>query len=184
MNDVLRGPRLDLIPFTAELVAAMIAADAAGLESICGARFTGGIVPPLLDDHLDEQLAMLRANPESPAWNTWLAIDRDLGEAIGCAGGSAVPDDHGRLLMGWAVYPVYERRGYATEAAAAVLTRMLTGPGVTAVRATVPVHHVASVRIAEKIGMQQVGMDVDPEVGPVIVFERAAAVQPVSVASP
>ena len=173
MSDELRSERLDLMLFTADLVDAMISEDETTLHAICGARFPGGIIPPLLGDHLEEQRDMLRANPESPAWYAWLAIDRERREAIGSAGGGTISGDTGRPLIGWAVYPMYERQGYGTEAAGAVLAWMLARPGTIAVRATVPVGHVASIRIAEKIGMQPIGTDVDPEAGPVIVFERA-----------
>jgi RimJ/RimL family protein N-acetyltransferase len=174
-SSVLRTERLELLPFSLEIVEAFLAADESRLIAVTGARFPGGLIPPLMDDHMEAWRTMLELNPERPPWRAWLAIDRALGEAVGSAGGGGSADEHGRVLMGWAVYPRYERKGYGTETARAVMQWMLEQPRVRCVRATVPPANLPSIRVAEKIGMQVVGEDTDPEVGRVVVFEISAA---------
>jgi RimJ/RimL family protein N-acetyltransferase len=174
-SPVLRTARLELLPFSLDLVEAMIEADEPRLLAVTGARFPGGIIPPLMDDHLSEWRTLLRANPDTPPWRAWIAIDRALGEAVGTAGGGGMADTHGCVLVGWAVYPRYERRGYGTDAARAVIDWMRAQPNIRCVRATVPPDNLPSIRVAEKLGMRHVGEDTDPEVGAVLVFEISGA---------
>lgn len=173
---ILRSERLDLLPFTAELIDAMIDADDERLRAITGARFSGGIVPPLMDDHLADLRDLLRSGQDPLPWRAWLAIDRTSGEAVGSAGGGGVPDANGTVSMGWAVFPKFEGKGYGTEAAQAVLEALIQQPGVQSVMATVPPDHIASIRIAEKIGMHHTGEAVDAEVGRVLVYEISAEI--------
>ncbi len=175
MPDPLQSARLELVPFSAPLVEAMLAGDHDRLFDVVAARFSGGIVPPLLEDHLEELLQMLHGDPEKATWCAWLSVDRTLGEAVGSAGIGLVPDRNGHVLMGWAVFPSFERQGYATEAAAAVAEWAIARPGVTAVRATVPPWNTPSIRVAQKIGMKAVGNSEVAEVGEVIVFEYQRA---------
>jgi RimJ/RimL family protein N-acetyltransferase len=75
------------------------------------------------------------------------------------------------VLLGYAIYPRVEGRGYATEATRALIAWALDQVGVAAVRATIPPWHTPSLRVAQKAGMRQVGTARDEEVGEVLVFE-------------
>jgi RimJ/RimL family protein N-acetyltransferase len=100
----------------------------------------------------------------------WLAVGRSTGEAVG----SVVvgrPDAAGRVVLGYSIYPGFARRGYATEAARVLVSWALSQANVRSVRATIPPWHAPSVRIAQKVGMQRVGIAQDEEVGEVLVFE-------------
>ncbi len=103
----------------------------------------------------------------------WLAYRRDDGEAVGVCGLGGPPDTDGAVTLGYSVYPYLEGRGYATEAAGALVAWAMAQPGVQLVRATVPLGHAASMGVARKLGMTDVGWAVDPEAGEVAVFERA-----------
>ena len=171
MSVMIRSDRLDLLPFTPELIEAMILADAGGLRRIVGARFSAGLVPPLMEDALPMMLEALRANP-SPWWG-WICVDRDLGEAVGAIGFAGPPASNGKVQMGYAVFPRFEGHGYATEAALAAIRWAFTQPDVVAVRATIPPWNGGSIRVAEKVGMKLTGEAEDDEVGPVLVYEVA-----------
>lgn len=166
---MIRAERLDLLPFTPELLEAMIAADADSLRQIVGARFSGGIVPPLMGDALPMMLRAMRENP-SPWWG-WLLVDRELREAVGAIGFAGPPGDDGKAQLGYAVFPPFEGKGYATEGVRAAIQWAFTQPDVVAVRATIPPWNSGSIRVAEKVGMHLSGEDADDEVGTVLVYE-------------
>jgi ribosomal-protein-alanine N-acetyltransferase len=57
--------------------------------------------------------------------------------------------------LGWAVAPPHQRRGYATEAARAVLAYAFETAGLHRVIATMNPENTASVGVAEKLGMHR-----------------------------
>jgi len=178
MSETLRAERLDLEPFSLEIIDAMLRHDEERLHDFVGARFTGGIIPPLLDDALFEIREGLLASPSAPAFRAWLAIDRSAGEVVGSCGITGQPDEAGRMMIGWSVFERFERKGYATECARRTIRWAFEQPGVDCVRATIPPWNIASIRVAEKLGMQITGEDQDPEIGTVLVYDLTTAVSP------
>jgi len=90
---------------------------------------------------------------------------------IGSAGYKGAPDSTGVVEIAYGIVPGYERHGYATEAAAALVT-FAFDHGASLVRAhTLPVAN-ASTRVLLKCGFHHVGSVVDPEDGPVWRWER------------
>jgi RimJ/RimL family protein N-acetyltransferase len=163
--------QLELVPLTADALDALILRDRQRLEALTGARFPEPLrAPPLMEDALPFLRDQLRTGPGELRWGPWLAIARATGEAVGSVGVGR-PDDEGRVLLGYSMYPGFEGRGYATEAARALIGWALGQVNVSAVRATIPPWHAPSVRVAEKVGMQRVGTAQDDEVGEVFVFE-------------
>ena len=77
----------------------------------------------------------------------------------------------GMVVIGYAVYPELEGRGYATEASGSLIRWVLAREGVEVVKATVPTWNLASVAVARKLGMVEVGHEVTEEVGEVAVYE-------------
>jgi [ribosomal protein S5]-alanine N-acetyltransferase len=59
--------------------------------------------------------------------------------------------------LGWVFHPLYHRRGYATEAAAALLEYGFTSLSVHRVTATCQPENPASWRVMEKLGMKREG---------------------------
>ena len=163
--------RLRLAPFTAGALDALIDGDRMRLEALTGARFPEPLVaPPLMSDALSSMRDELMKPGAWPGWGPWLVSARTTSEAIGCVGLGA-PDERGRVVLGYAIYPSFEGLGYATEATRALITWSLEQVGVAAVRATIPPWHTPSLRVAQKAGMLQVGAAHDEEVGEVLVFE-------------
>jgi RimJ/RimL family protein N-acetyltransferase len=164
--------RLELLPLTADALDALIRRDRGRLEAMTGARFPDPLLPPpLMDDALPFMRDRLQADPGELGWWAWLIIARATREAVGSLGLGGRPDGEGTVVLGYAIYPAFEGRGYATEAAQALITWALGQSGVTRVRATIPPGHTPSLRVAEKLGMREVGTAQDDEVGEVRVFE-------------
>ncbi len=59
--------------------------------------------------------------------------------------------------IGWVFHPGYQRKGYATEAAASTLNYAFTNLGLHRVVATCQPDNIASYRVMEKIGMRREG---------------------------
>ena len=164
--------RLELIPLTAAALDALIHADWAQLEAVTHAHFPDPVcAPPLMDDALASMREQVLAEDEDPRHGPWLAISRTTREAVGSVGLSRSLDGEDTLLVGYSIYPKFERRGYATEATTALISWALSLPGTRAIQATIPPWHTPSLRVAEKLGMRQMGTGHDDEVGDVLVFE-------------
>jgi RimJ/RimL family protein N-acetyltransferase len=166
--------RLVLRPFTADIIDALLAGDRQQLEEFAGARFPEPLrPPPLMEDALPIMREWLIANSDNAPW---LVIDREHGLAVGTSGLAPAPASGEVLTMGYAVYPEFEGRGYTTEASGALLEWAFTRPEVHVVEATIPPWNVASIRVAEKLGMHQAGVGYDDEVGEVLIYrvERTA----------
>jgi ribosomal-protein-alanine N-acetyltransferase len=121
-------------------------------------------------------LAQLRASHAAPA-DVWLhgfaLVHREDALVIGNAGFKGPPGDDGVVEIGYGIAPGYQGRGYATEAAAAIVAFAFESGRVRYVRAhTLPTPN-ASTRVLAKCGFKRLGEVVDPEDGLVWRWERA-----------
>ena len=73
--------------------------------------------------------------------------------------------------IGYAVDPVYRRRGYARAALEALLQRAAREPHVHTVRVTIGPDNVASQQLAAQYGFTEVGEQWDDEDGLEIIYE-------------
>ena len=164
--------RLELSPLSDAALDALIRGDGVELATLTGARFPDPVVaPPLMEDALAFMRDRLRADPGEANWWAWLIVEASTREAVGSLGFGGRPDTDGAVTLGYAIYPAFKGRGFATEAARALVAWALGQPGVGAVRATIPVGHTPSLRVAEKAGMRRIGRDRDDEVGELLVLE-------------
>ncbi|MEV4441033.1 GNAT family protein [Streptomyces sp. NPDC049577] len=81
-------------------------------------------------------------------------VERGSGLVIGSAGLFWPPAD-GTVEFGYGIVPSRRGRGYATEAARALVTLGFTAPGVHTVGATVDLSNPASIRVLEKAGLER-----------------------------
>jgi ribosomal-protein-alanine N-acetyltransferase len=87
-------------------------------------------------------------------WGDWLM---HAGEnVVGDLGFRGPPDDEGSVEIGYRVRDQYRRRGYATEAAAALVGWALADARVTRVVATCDRANIASIGVLERIGARRV----------------------------
>lgn len=112
----------------------------------------------------DEALSGLFAT--HPAWfgeyGHRQMIERATGEVVGATGLFWPPQD-GTVEFGYGVAPSRRRRGYASEAARALVAHGLTALGVHTVFAKVSLDNHASVRVLEKSGLiLWTGLELDP----------------------
>ena len=169
----LETPSLRLLPWSPELllvlidqperfdkVASMPAAD--GLREF----FVSGELSP-------DWLAALRSSSEPDPWrHGFFVAHRESGSVIGSAGFKGPPDSTGTVEIAYGIVPSFERRGYATEAAAALVDFAFASGQVRTVRAHTLPQPNASTRVLSKCGFGYLGTVVDPDDGPVWRWER------------
>jgi RimJ/RimL family protein N-acetyltransferase len=124
-------------------------------------EFTGGS-PPASVEALAETYAFreLRRSPDgTELWLNWLIQEIVGGAALGYTQATVHPT---HAYVAWVVGTRWQGRGYASEAAAA-LVRWLTALGVPDVRACVNPAHTASRRVAQNAGLRMTQDFIDGE---------------------
>jgi len=114
------------------------------------------------------------ATGADPWQHGFFLVERSRGEVIGTAGFKGPPDDEGMVEIAYGVMPSVEGRGYATEAAGALVRFAAADDRVRLIRAHTLPELNASSRVLRKCGFVHIGQVVDSEDGPVWRWERAA----------
>ena len=125
------------------------------------------------DDVSPNWLAALRTSSSPDPWrHGFFVVHREGGSVIGSAGFKGPPDSTGVVEVAYGIVPSFQGRGYATEAAAAMVDFAFASGQVRLVRAHTLPEPNASTRVLLKCGFRHVGMVVDPDDGPVWRWER------------
>ena len=126
-------------------------------------------------------LVRLRASTSADPWTCGFAmVHRDSGAVVGSCGYKSPPSPDGIVEIAYGVDPGHQRRGYATEAARALVAFAFASGIVRVVRAhTLPAPN-ASTRVLAKCGFERVGEVVDPDDGLVWRWEIEEAAAPPS----
>jgi len=144
---------MELRPLPA-LAAAALPEDREKASRILGATLTMEWPQPDLLDVLPFQAA---ASSETECFGVWVMIERDGGVVVGDVGFIGPPDETGSIEVGYSVIPDRRRRGYATEAARAIVEWALSQPGVRVVVAGCDSDNAPSIRTLERLGFHRTG---------------------------
>ncbi|MCC5606141.1 GNAT family N-acetyltransferase [Nostoc sp. CHAB 5834] len=98
-------------------------------------------------------------DPSQLGWGVWLMIHIADSTLIGDLGFIGKPDQTGTVKMGYEVLSAYRQQGFAFEAVQALVDFTFTQQELKRIIAHSPDDHVASIRILEKLGMQQIARD-------------------------
>jgi len=143
---------------------------------------------PRTRDEVLADIAAMTANDKgqlSPIWLARLAVSavvdpwvhgfslvqRGSDTVVGSCGFKGPPAD-GSVEIAYGVSPEQRNRGYATEAAAALVTYAFERADVRVVRAHTLPNSTASQRVLEKCGFEHVGELIDADDGLVWRFEK------------
>ena len=111
-------------------------------------------------------LARVRASTAADAWTHGFSmVERASGAVIGSCAYKGPPDQEGVVEIAYGVDPEYQGRGYATEAARALVDFAFRSGQVCLVRAHTLPENNASTRVLAKCGFERIGEVVDPEDG-------------------
>jgi len=101
-------------------------------------------------------------------WIGYLALEGSGRRVVGTCGFKDGPDTTGTVEIAYFTFPQEEGRGIATAMATALVRLASEAQSdVTTVRAHTLPERNASCRVLEKAGLQYVGLETDPEDGPV-----------------
>ena len=113
-------------------------------------------------------LALLdRSGPADPWVHGFALVHRTDGSVVGVGGFKGPPGADGVVEIAYGVAPEQQGKGYATEAAAALVRHAFGSGQVRVVRAHTRPESNASARVLGKCGFRRVGEVIDPDDGPV-----------------
>lgn len=143
--------RLILCVLLPDEIEALLAGDTQSVE-----RAIGFLFPP--DDpnrgvDLNWHLHALQTDINQLPWRIRVIVERCSYTVIGSINLKGPPDIHGDVEIGWGSNESARGRGYATEAAAAVMRWALQQPGVRSISATIADDNTESQRIAQRLGL-------------------------------
>jgi ribosomal-protein-alanine N-acetyltransferase len=168
---MLETKNLTLIPHVPAQLIALTESDSA-YEKLSGMRIAHG-VREFLHAASADFMVRLRAATAPDPWNFGFAvlhrIDRLM---IGFCSFTAPPDSSGIVEIAYGIAPDYQGKGFATEAAAALVEFASRDARVTTVCAHTLPDANASTRVLEKCGFRKIGEIVDAENNLVWRWER------------
>jgi len=176
-HTVIETAHLTLRPYSPDQLLALIE-QPERFEAVAGFPAADGLRQFMVSDDVSlDWLPGLRASrgrPPDPWVDGFAVVHRDGGVIIGNAGFKGPPDQGGMVEIAYGIVPAFEGRGFATEAATALVAFAFASERVRLVRAhTLPAYN-ASTRVLAKCGFHFVGDVVDPDDGPVWRWERRA----------
>lgn len=123
--------------------------------------------PEVLADVQDYFADVLEADATLTGWWVWYILHQEndnphTRELIGAAGFAGKADGLGQVQIGYAIVEPYQKRGYATQAAGALIDWALADQAVDQVVAETFPDMTASLRVLEKVGMQSIGQGKEP----------------------
>jgi len=126
-------------------------------QNVSGLTIAGGL-QDFLRDASPDYLASLRDAIEPDEWKFGYAIiERESRMVIGMCGFAAPPDAGGAIEIAYGIAPSFQGRGYATEAAQALIEIARSHPAVRLICAHTLAEPNASTRVLQKCGFRQVG---------------------------
>jgi RimJ/RimL family protein N-acetyltransferase len=121
-----------------------------------------------------EWVLRMRRTPPTPWTHGFTIVDRSTGAAIGSCAFKGPPDADGMVEIAYGVDPDRRGRGYAKEAARA-LVDFAREAGARVVRAHTLPENAASIRVLVACGFTRIGEVVDPDDGLVVRWELVAS---------
>jgi [ribosomal protein S5]-alanine N-acetyltransferase len=90
-------------------------------------------------------------------FGVWVIIERSSGSVVGDIGFHGPPDVDGTIEVGYSVVPSRRRRGYASEAAGALVEWARSQPSVRVVVAGCDPNNMGSICTLERVGFHRTG---------------------------
>lgn len=153
----LETPRLKLIPATLEL------ADADRYNRLefshrLGASVPDGWPPPPNDESsMERAIDYLRRDPGAAGWAAWYWVAKKHKPVVVGQGGFKGTPDAGVVEMSCSLLPVFQRKGYASEAVAALLDWAFSHEEVERVAAEALPEPAPSIRLLKRAGFAKAG---------------------------
>jgi RimJ/RimL family protein N-acetyltransferase len=170
----IRSDRLDLVSLSPAVIEAVFDGRPEEAERQLGFRVPGGFPDDDLEGLLRLRLGQMQSAPHSQQWLVRALVLREEGTMVGHAGFHGQPGttglDPGKAEIGYTVFKPFRGRGYATEAAVALMD-WAEEEGIHQFVFSIGPWNAPSLAIARKLGFTQTGEQWDEEDGLELVFE-------------
>jgi RimJ/RimL family protein N-acetyltransferase/ribosomal protein S18 acetylase RimI-like enzyme len=164
-NLTIQLARLQLIAATKELLQAE--ADPTQLARCLQADVPDNWPTPLYDNDARQFfLSVVTEKPEAVGWTTWYILLLDTSgkkTLIGGVGACGLPDEDGKIVIGYSLLDQFQGKGFATEALRGFLDWAKQDPRLRKVIADTFPHLAASIRVLEKNGFVRRGTGADED---------------------
>ncbi len=165
------SPRLDLVWLCPAFMQASLAGRIQEATTLLGARLPDSWP----DDDVRRRLVMRRkqmaADPSAAPWLLRAIVCRAGSRVAGLINFHGPPDAEGRAELGYTVFEGYRRRGFATEAATAMMAWARQEHGIRRFLLSISPGNEASLGLAAKLGFNRIGTQIDEIDGEEYVFE-------------
>lgn len=175
-DNVISSARLDLILMSPEFLQASSERRQTSAEGILGVT-----IPPDWFDFpslMQLRLGQMQQTPAYRPWSLRAVVLREQKRMIGHIGFHSVPDPEylrqlapGGLEFGYTIFPAFRRKGYALEAATALMNWASRDERVVRFVLSISPENVASLRLAQRLGFVQIGSQMDEEDGLENIYE-------------
>ncbi len=117
------------------------------------------------------RIPQVKNDPSTNKWFVRWIVLRDSGVIIGNTNFHGPPDNNGMIEIGIEIDPLYQRRGFGTEALLGMWMWASTQSDVRVLRYTVSPTNGASVAVIKKLKFSHVGQQIDDVDGPEDIYE-------------
>jgi [ribosomal protein S5]-alanine N-acetyltransferase len=171
----IRSRRLDLVSMSPSVLEMLLGGRSDEAEALLGARLPDGWPDEDVGHFLRLRLGQMRRDPATQRWLVRALVLRGPEPVmVGHAGFHGPPGanglEEGAVEVGYTVFPSFQGRGYATEAAVALL-EWAEALGVRRFVASVAPSNEPSLAIVRKLGFVQTGEQWDEVDGLELVFQ-------------
>jgi ribosomal-protein-alanine N-acetyltransferase len=169
--DIIETANLRLVPFDLRLMLAARAQDRAMVGEFLGCAVAPGWPSEgVLNQQLPGQIkAFEHGTPLK--WLGRLMVLRARPTLIGVINLKGAPDEHGCVEIGYEVQQAFRRKGYASEAARALIGWCFEQQEVKVVHARTLKQNEPSQQMLQQVGFKRLGPQRDPRLGEMIVWE-------------
>jgi RimJ/RimL family protein N-acetyltransferase len=130
------------------------------------------------DNHLMEEptplpfrIPRVKANPDFAEIAIILAISKVSDKVVGSAGFHDFPDENGMIEIGYGIVPRMQNQGFGTELLLGMWKMICNRDDVKILRYTASPDNARSLHIVRNLGFTEIGVQIDPEDGPELIFE-------------
>jgi ribosomal-protein-alanine N-acetyltransferase len=157
----LKTQRLRLVAMTPAMLHADLARDGS-LSATLHARLTTEWPPKEWEPHVVRMILQQQMDlTDTFGWNRYVVLKNkfEADTLIGCVGGFLKAEQS--VEIGYSTLPSFQRRGFATEAARALVDWLLQQKNVRCITAQTMESMTESVKVMERCGLQQAGVGDD-----------------------
>ncbi|MDA0269876.1 MAG: GNAT family N-acetyltransferase [Chloroflexi bacterium] len=160
-SEVLRTERLDLLLLPLEFCEAILAGERERASAVLGYPLGEWPFGDEIRLSFPGYVERLRVDPLVAVWQGRAVVVRETGEIAGGINLKGRPARvgplKGRVEIGYGLEPPWRHRGYAREAARALVARAFLDPDTREVTAVIDPSNAASIAVAESVGMHGTG---------------------------